>query len=489
MNKRAVLADRLSEWTATIVQRLGIRAPSFLSATLRSAFARRLSVSNDLEDWVQPFVGDRLTTSQQWMSNDLMGEPLSSGTTAGGAANAPITPPGQLRCVLVTGSLDVGGMDEVVALLARLLPEQGVETAVLHALPDSHSGKASLGRLGIFLSQQHHLDVSALGRVEGQSWLRSHAPDVISAHSAPGWVLKWARDHGIPYVDNLHMLHSLYGRDWRMEMLRSQYLAGIVTVSDLVRTQYLDNNPEFSPANCLTIPNSVDGVRRRPGDRDQVRTGLGLTNEYLFVCLARFCLQKNAYALVDAFHDVARAFPQAHLVIAGHTDEPLYLRQIRLLRDRLALQGRIHLRDHISNPGKLLAAGDGFVLNSFFEGWALASMEALYAGLPVVLSEVGGALDQVGGRRTDRGIVVSNPLGDPLQIDWERMRAERFVKQINRQELVDAMGSLIQERDRWASMRKGLAAESARRFAQDTTVRAHADVLCRAVRTGSIAVS
>ena len=488
LNTKAVLADRLSEW-ATIAQRHGIRVPSFLSARIRSVFARRLSPDTDLEDWTQPIVGERGTASQHWMCDDPMEETLSSGTVTVDMAKVPSAGREQLRCVLVTGSLDVGGMEEVVAQLARLLPEKGVATAVLHAIPDSYSGKASLGRLGLFLSQQHHVDVAALGRIEGESWLRSQAPDVISAHSAPSWVLKWARDHKIPYVENLHGMQSMYGIDWRSEMLRSRYLAGVVTVSDLVRRQYLDNNPEFPSSCCLTIPNGVDEARRRPGDRSRARMELGLTGEYLFICLARFSLQKNTYALVDAFYDVARAFPQAHLVIAGRPDEPLYLRHIRVLRDRLVLQDRVHLRDHISDPGKLLAAGDGFVLNSFFEGWSLASMEALYAGLPVVLSEVGGALDQVGGRRTPRGLVVNNPLGDPLQVGWESMRAARFVKQINRQDLVAAMSVLVEERGHWARMRKELAAESAHRFGLDATVRAHASALYRAARTGLISIS
>ena len=48
------------------------------------------------------------------------------------------------------------------------------------------------------------------------------------------------------------------------------------------------------------------------------------------------------------------------------------------------------------HPPHLLAAADGFVLDSFFEGWSLASMEALFAGVPMVLSEVGGAREQIG---------------------------------------------------------------------------------------------
>ena len=73
----------------------------------------------------------------------------------------------------------------------------------------------------------------------------------------------------------------------------------------------------------------------------------------------------------------------------------------------------------------VLAAADAFVLNSFFEGWSLASMEAIFTGLPVVLSEVGGAREQVG-ENGERGIVVENPLGDPGVTDWRSVTRARF---------------------------------------------------------------
>ena len=489
MNLKAALADRLGNLT-TVAQRHGVRAPRFLSGPIRSAFARQLSGAADVEDWSRPLIDGKGIPGQQSLNDPPAGEPpevISMAAADGLGADGPPAEFRRPRCVLVTGSLDVGGMEEVVTLLARLLPGEGLATAVLHALPDSHSGEAPLGRLGVLLSTRHHLDVAALGRAAGQRWLAAQAPDVISAHGAPGWVLDWALDHGVPYVDNFHGMHDLYDVDWDAEALRSRSLAGVITVSDLMSRQYLSGNPEFPLAHCRTIPIGVDQARRQPRDRERVRAELGLTHEYLFACVARFCLQKNMYALVDAFAEVGARFADAHLVVAGRPDDLLYLRQTRLLRDRIAPPGRIHLRDHTTDPGRLLAASDGFVLNSFFEGGPIASKEALYAGIPVVLTEVGSALEQVGGRSTSRGFVVSNPLGDPLEVNWDRMRAARFERQANREELIEAISTLVRCRDDWADLREELAAESAARFGQEATLRAHAHALTSAARTGSIA--
>lgn len=144
------------------------------------------------------------------------------------------------------------------------------------------------------------------------------------------------------------------------------------------------------------------------------------------------------------------------------------------------------MRNHASAPATLLAAADVFVLDSFFEGWSLASMEALFAGLPVVLSEVGGAREQIGDT-PERGYLVANPLGDPLAVNWESMAAARFRPQANRDALVAAMDSLIAEREHYLSNRSRLATESATRFSADTCLAKHTAVLT-AVANGRVSI-
>jgi glycosyltransferase involved in cell wall biosynthesis len=156
---------------------------------------------------------------------------------------------------------------------------------------------------------------------------------------------------------------------------------------------------------------------------------------------------------------------------------------VQRLRNDLPCADRIHLRDHAPWPGALLAAADGFVLDSFFEGWSLASMEALAAGLPVVLSDVGGAREQIG--EGERGYLVGNPVGDPLAVDWNSIRAALFAAQPNRDELVGAMSAMVQARDDWRSRREALRAESAVRFHPDRALSGHASVLRDAAAVGA----
>jgi glycosyltransferase involved in cell wall biosynthesis len=373
-------------------------------------------------------------------------------------------------------------MDEVVAFLARRLPARRMQTAVLHATSDpSPTGEPS-GRLGRML-QSAGIEVREADERGARAWIDHWHPDVITAHGAPDWVLDIAQPLGIPYIDNLHGMHTHFWADWHAEATRSARLSAMVAVSGLVRDQYLVGNPGFPPDRIVTIPNGVDDQRRMGGDRAAVRSRLGLTSEYLFVSLARYCLQKNTYGLLAAFAEVARDHSDAHLVVAGRPDDIRYYRQVLRLRDSLPCRDRIHLRDHVTAPAELLAAADGFVLDSFFEGWSLASMEALFAGLPVVISEVGGAREQVGDGHA-RGHVVANPLGDPLRVNWDAAGAAQYAPQVNRDELAAAMGDLVVHRDRYLGSREQLAAESAARFSADACLAQHAAVL-RAVVAGA----
>jgi glycosyltransferase involved in cell wall biosynthesis len=362
-------------------------------------------------------------------------------------------------------------MDEVVAFLARRLPAAGLEVAVLHAPP----APAEPGRLARALTDEGVLVVD--GRPDTTpAWLETWLPDVISAHGAAPWVLPSARRLGVPYVDTFHGMHDLFGIDWTAEASRSAELDAVVTVSELIRTQYVTGNPSMDPSRVVSIPNAVDDHRHRPADRGAARRALGLQDEFLWVCLARYALQKNTYGLLRAFDRVARQLPEAHLVVAGRGDEPVYVQQVVNLQRRLESADRVHLRDHCPAPAVLLAAADGFVLDSFFEGWALSSMEALFAGLPVVVSEVGGAHEQVGADGS-RGRVVRNPAGPPDAVDWPRMRELRYAVQPNESELVEAMVQITRAAPYWASRRAALQAESAARFDADDCVDRHAEVL------------
>jgi glycosyltransferase involved in cell wall biosynthesis len=384
------------------------------------------------------------------------------------------------HCLIVTRALDAGGLDEFVAFLARRLPVLGFRVTVMCTPTSSEPNMSAYsGQLCTALKREG-TSVLVTSPSQGRQWLVANHPDVISAHDPPDWILEQALSAGIPIVETLHGVPTPISTDWSREVTRSTFITSFVAVSELVRRQYLKGNRSFPEDRIVTIPNAFNDTHRPFCDRAVARAWLGLKNEFLFLTLGRHSVQKNAYGLVQAFSEVAQGDLNAHLLIAGRLDDHTYTSQVRALREELSTKRRIHLRHSFASPSVLLAAADCFVLDSFFEGWPLASMEALSAGLPVILSEVGGAREQVG---TDgsRGFVIGNPLGSAESPSWESASLMRFKPQPNREELVAAMKSVIAQRDRWSAARRYLAEDSRQRFSAAICAKRHAEALLHAI--------
>lgn len=486
-------------WPSTALlrmQRLNLPVPGPIRKRMLSLMERvrrEQMTRTAVDDWSLPLISRPYasTAPGRGSQRDCIAPVQTSGCEVAGSLHEPhgraesatlstnsgaaFEPARCLKVLLTTSSMDVGGMEEVVVFLASRLPRYGFRTAVLHASSAGTPDGVPTGRLGRQL-RAAGIETVEFAADDGARWLRSWRPDVISAHDPPPWVLEAATNLKVPYVETLHGMHSLFEADSIALANRGRRIAMIVSVSDLVRQQYLELNPTFPAERIVTIPNGVDDVRRVHCDREMARTRFGIRDEYIFVSLARYCLQKNTYGLIAAFAEVASRHPEAHLLLAGRPDDPAYFAQLVSLRQSLTCCNRIHLRDHSSQPAELLALADGFVLDSFFEGWSLASMEALHAGVPVVLSEVGGAREQVGGKDT-RGCLIPNPIGDPFKVNWQTMREARFARQSNREPLVAAMSSLIGNRTSYEAARSVLAAESAQRFHPDVCLHAHSNVL------------
>ena len=388
-------------------------------------------------------------------------------------SESPDSEPGlaDLRCLLVTESLDASGMDEFVAFLARRLRRHGMHTAVMIGSDDAGKGVGALGRDLV----AEGIDVVDPGLAGGAAWMRAWQPDVISVHGSADWPLEAAVGLGIPVVETLHGMHNLFGAPVSQVTRRRNLLSALVSVSEMVRLQYLALDREFDARRIVTIPNGVDSRRVQTVPRDRAREALGLTDEFLFVSLARHSLQKNGYGLASAFDEVAAVVPDAHLLVCGRSDDRSYTGQVVALKNRLAHGDRLHLRGNTPHIATLLAAADAFALDSFFEGWSLSSMEALGAGLPVVISDVGGAREQLAGGSV-KGALVANPLGDPLAVDWTTIGAARFREQSNRGELVAAMTSLARG-TMPVDSRAVIAADSLARFDDELCVRRHAHVI------------
>jgi len=166
---------------------------------------------------------------------------------------------------------------------------------------------------------------------------------------------------------------------------------------------------EGAPAERIgLLPNGV-AMAAPAMPREAVRAALGLAPDALAIlCVANLIPYKGHADLIEAFARARAALPNAVLLLAGRDDG-----------FGVALTAQAEARaviDHVRFLGAredvpdLLAAADLCVLASHEEGSPNAVIEAMAAGLPAVVTDVGGSPEAVGGA----GLVV--PPQDPAAL-------------------------------------------------------------------------
>jgi glycosyltransferase involved in cell wall biosynthesis len=152
----------------------------------------------------------------------------------------------------------------------------------------------------------------------------------------------------------------------------------------------------IAPARLGLIYNGIDASGYgKVGLRDQTRADLGLAPGTLVMCIvANLIPYKGHGDLIDALGQAAPLLPTHwHMLVVGRDDgigAALQERARQLgLRDNISFLGA---RDDI--PG-LLDASDVGILCSHEEGFANAILECMAAGLPMIVTRVGGNAEAV----------------------------------------------------------------------------------------------
>ena len=146
------------------------------------------------------------------------------------------------------------------------------------------------------------------------------------------------------------------------------------------------------PSRTEVMPNGVDP--QPPGDREAARALLhrrfpqmrDWSRTVLF--FSRIHPKKGLDILVEAFARVSGRHPDAGLLAVAIPQDPAYEAEVRARIDELGTE-RLALATDIVGPEAraVMAAADVFCLPSHQEGLSIAILEAMSAGLPVLITD------------------------------------------------------------------------------------------------------
>lgn len=272
----------------------------------------------------------------------------------------------------------------------------------------------------------------------GEAWrlrriVRAAAPDLVHLHSSKaGLAGRLAVRGAVPTVFQPHAwsfaavqgVLAAAGLYW--ERRAARWADAVLCVSERERR---DGEAAGIAADWRVIPNGVDLRRFPPADpaaRRSARMALGLEPDApLAVCLGRLCRQKGQDVLLDAWPVVAERVPQARLALVGDGPDAAALAdRVRALPEPFGAR----LAGGVGDPRPWLVAADVVVLPSRWEGMALAPLEAMATGRPVILADVPGARECLPPEQLDTALVaperpdelalrLAEALSDPIECE------------------------------------------------------------------------
>ncbi|RJR41954.1 MAG: glycosyltransferase [Deltaproteobacteria bacterium] len=209
-------------------------------------------------------------------------------------------------------------------------------------------------------------------------------------------------------VDEYMVRGDFTSRSLRLaERLSAPLVSRYVAVSENAR-QAVVERLKIPPGRVSTILNALDldPFRQPEAGRRALRAELGLSPDAVVIgSVGRLAPLKNLAFLIEQMKELAVSFPQAELVIIGEGPERPALEN---LIAALNLGDKVRLPGFRADIPRMLPALDLFAFPSLSEGLSIALLEAMAAGLPCVVMDVGGNGEAVAHGHT--GYVV--PYGD-----------------------------------------------------------------------------
>jgi glycosyltransferase involved in cell wall biosynthesis len=303
-----------------------------------------------------------------------------------------------------------GGAEQLLASAAPYLDRAQFRHEVAYVLPHKNFLVPELAQVGV--------PVHCLGNGSGhwtghlRSLVRDHGIDLVHTHSPyVAAVSRTVLGRRINHVHTEHNVWDSYGRaTYWGNLLTFPRNGHVFAVSENVRASIRYPSPLgfMSMPPLETLYHGLDpAALRRWQSTDGVRAELGVPQDApVFGTVANFRPQKAHADLVRAALRVREVVPTARLVLVGQGPRE---RDVRRQVHELGLEDMVVFAGQRDDAPRVANSFDVFVLPSRYEGLAIALLEAMALGRPVVVTAVGGLSELV--EDGTHGLVV--PPGNP----------------------------------------------------------------------------
>lgn len=296
-----------------------------------------------------------------------------------------------IRVLHLLDALERGGRETLVSDFSRSASRHGIDAAVVSmGSGELQTSFQLLGDRYASLTRRFPIDPVILLRL--RKVVKDRNIQIIHAHQAVEGLHAYFACKGLQDVKVVLSFHGHTSSQKNELALR--YLVPRMNANIAVSAAFLAKLREkaqyYRDHTFYVVYNGVD-LRKLTGTSGSVRAELGLRpNESLVGMVSNFVPGKDPVTVCRAMAILHDRKPDLHFVFVGARSpaSPAIFQRCHDLCSSLGLTNNVHFLGKRGDIDKVLSSLDAFVFSSTDDSFGIAPVEAMIAGVPVVLSDI-----------------------------------------------------------------------------------------------------
>lgn len=300
-----------------------------------------------------------------------------------------------IKIAYVVGGLPFGGVENWLFDVALRMKNSKTYTCRIFnvsgtglKMPEFYAAGLDVVNIGKKNSaaSSHRIDTAFLLRRE----LKNYSPDIIHTIHNSGDYFGRVSSVGLRIPILTHIRNTKKEKKISRRVLNkllSYFTSSYISVSHAV-DRVVDSDHNLFKRNKFVLHNGIDTSRLDINPHD-LRAMYGLSGK-IIIGIGRYVEQKNFESLIRAMKILVDSGKDVSLVLVGEgSRRDLYESMI----SDLGLKDRVVLTGYRTDVGAFLRGSDIFAMPSLFEGFGNVHLEAMYCGIPAVVSRVVPSLE------------------------------------------------------------------------------------------------
>ncbi|NLG32557.1 MAG: glycosyltransferase family 4 protein [Syntrophomonadaceae bacterium] len=302
---------------------------------------------------------------------------------------------GKIRLLHVIGGGEVGGAEELVLTMMKLIDREKFEPHLVCLCPGPFAALAEAsGFKSTVIPMKHKLDITTITPV--REYLRKNRIGIVHSHGVRANLVARvaAKRESLPVVTTVHSVlrydypsavEAFLAR-W-LTMITNRYTDRFIAISKAIEDEI---HKMGVPAHKVqVIYNGLDLTKfKAPGNPGEIKRNLKLDpNRPIVSMISRLHPVKGHEYFIRAAYEVLKSEVNAQFLIIGEGD---YRARIEQWVDELGIKDSVIVPGYYSPIEDIYAISDILCVPSIMEGLGMVILEAMNFNVPVIASNTGG---------------------------------------------------------------------------------------------------